>query len=317
MKHKRKPLTSLLSIPLAGALFHLKIDEAAAEEISFGIYPAVTELTARSGETVERALFVRNNTETPLSLTSLLQAFTSSDEENGEVRFLSETPDFFRYIKLYDQNEPVREFTLSPGEEKELLLRIAIPQNEKPGDYYFSLILLSQAEETERSDIENQISAGSTLSGGAASHVLLSINPAESRELSLSEFSGPAFSQSSPIPFKIRLANEGSNYLKAQGEITIRNAFGKKAAVSEIPATVILSHTTRSIPNESGNKEGQKTLLPGIYRATLSVNDTTMLNPIDKTIYFMVAPIEIVFLTAAVIISILFFRHRLKKRFSQ
>src|SRR5690606_32833938 len=89
------------------------------------------------------------------------------------------------------------------------------------------------------------ISARSSISGGVASHILLSVDPHVTEDLKLVEFSGPPLSRNGQMEFTIKIANEGNHYRNTQGNIRIKNALGGPGQELEIPATTILAHSSR------------------------------------------------------------------------
>jgi hypothetical protein len=326
MTRKNVPIISITSIMLTAGYLGLSVRAAEAEEISFGIYPSVTKLIGQPGEVLMTDIIVKNEGENTLTLNLLLQPFTSSGTETGEVRFTQDSPEIFRSIQLIQDGEVVRELLLSPGQEQPLTLRIAIPKEEKPADYYFSVVLLSKSPENKPEITQEGINARSSITGGVAGHVLLAINPQTNQKMQLVEFSAPALSRSSQVPFHLRFANVGNHYLSTEGRIVIANVFGNTVEDMILPETVILSHSTKAITGKTpdilsgkGTPElyQEENLFPGIYRATLSAHDARKMNPIDKTIYFAVVPYEYLTIFIALIIFLLFIRQRMRKRFSR
>jgi hypothetical protein len=93
-------------------------------------------------------------------------------------------------MQILDNDTSIDSLTLAPGQQKELTLEIALPQNEILGDYYFSIVFISN----------NQPQANSNVSGataGIATNVLLSIGPKGPTQGNIEEFSAPLFVQRS------------------------------------------------------------------------------------------------------------------------
>lgn len=309
-----------------------------AEEVSFGIMPTVTQIVTESGMTAEAEVSVKNNHNQSITLRPLLQPFRAGSGENGEVQYEENEPEYFRFINILVDGRPITEMNLSPHEEKTLRVQLQVPESESSKDYYFSLILFSQPGSADQQTAGEEIHARSSISGGVASHFLVSVNPARTRTLKLTEFSAPALSQSSPVPFRVRLGNEGSHYTRVISKIEVENLLGMNIETVNVPATLILAHSTRSLntphsdtektvksyllPNKKDQTiyslptvQQKAQLFPGVYRAKLSVSADSAKYPLNRTIYFTVAPVELVLGGIIVILFLVLVRKRLTKRF--
>lgn len=333
--HKKQTLAiTTLSLPLTLALAQGYTRPAYADDISLGVYPTVTEITAHSGETLETRVTVKNLSNSSASVTTLLQPFTSGSDGSGQVRYTDDQPDIFSTIQVFSERQHVNEVEIAPHEEKPLTLRISIPEDQTPRDYYFSLVLLSKpVPQTETG--EPGIQAHSSISAGVASHFLISVNKQSNQELSLTEFSTAPLHTASPIPFRLRIANDGPNFSQAQGTIIVDNIFGMAAQKIIVPETTVLSQSTRNlgevsntnqnapagnqVPDAANEPTIQETapLFPGIYRARLSIQEEGTKTPFTKTIYFAVAPYELVTALMVIVILLFLIRKRIQTRIAE
>lgn len=334
MHKKTRIVITFISQPLILSVAG-KQNGVQAEEISFGVMPSVTQIITQSGMTAESEITIKNNHNESITLNPLLQPFKASNRENGEVSYEEKIPNYFRFITILADGQPVSSITLGPHEEKTLRIQLQVPESETSTDYYFSLILLTKPQTKEPEEKTSDIQARSTISGGVASHFLVTVNPTATRSLKLSEFSSPVLSQSSPVPFHVRIGNEGNHFTRVISEIRIENLLGMEVETVKIPPTLILAHSTRSLGlvEKSINSypfgsimreeeiirpavEQQVHLLPGVYRAKLSISAESGHNPINSTHYFTVAPIELLTILFFCVLFLILIRNRLKKRFS-
>ncbi len=334
---KRLPITvvTLASSPLIASLTAKNVSAA---ELAFGVYPQVTQILTAPGETETAEIVVKNLTGEPVVLTPLVQTFRASLEENGQVLYEPNVPKFLQETVVLDRGEAVTEIILAPQAEKTLSMQVSIPRDQKAQDFYYSIIFITKPESTGHDQQTESVSAYSTLSAGVASHFLLSVSPDPMRNIALKEFSTPAFSQESPIPFHVRLTNETAHFSQVNASINIQNIFGNTLEVVTIPQTTILSQSTRSLigPTELTQLDTVKSdhssikrvqsydekplvyqetnLFPGIYKARLQVTGPNLPAPISQTTYFMVAPIELVITIIVVLVFLYVIKKRILKR---
>jgi len=330
-------LITLTIQPLTLILASTGSRKVEAEEVSFGVMPTLTQIVTQSGRTVEAEISVKNNDNESITLKPLFQPFTASPSENGEVSYQETVPDYLRFIRILADGQPASEVALFPHEEKSLRVQIQVPENESSKDYYFSLILFNQPKQMSQNQQEKEIYAVSSISGGVASHFLVTVNPSQTTVLKLTEFSAPPLSASSPVPFRVRLRNEGKHYARVFSEIEIENLLGMKVETVKSGPAIILANSSRSLnsgqktmsknqeiyllntqsdtkPPETPSVFQKTKLFPGIYRATLSVGSDSMKSPIKSSVYFTVLPVELLFSAVVIILVLLLIKSRIKKR---
>jgi hypothetical protein len=222
---------------------------------------------------------------------------------------------------------PVESITLGPKQQKTLSMKVNIPEDITISDYYFSIIFVStNSRITESNSSINQI--------GIATNVLLSVGQKETPKIVLEEFSTSNFFEKGPVPFTVRIKNEGIHLINPKGEITIKNVFGQTIGKLNLTSVNILFDSIRAIPNDiytqelklEGNSNAKKSsvdfkrpvvlwkenFLLGIYTATLNLNISDEGPTITKTIRFFAFPIEILIIIVIAIIAFIVIRKRLK-----
>jgi len=294
--------------------------QAQAAGVSLGIFPPILQIQATPPTDIKSKILIENLGNDPVNLKIGLKPFTASDKENGEVSYLSDynlaDPFIFDKMQILDENDAsIDSITLAPGQKKELTLEIALPQNEILGDYYFSIIFMS----------DNQPEVNSNISGataGIATNVLLSIGPKGPTQGSIEEFSSPVFKTYGPVPFTVRIRNTSDHFITTKGDIVIKNMFGQNVGKIDLLPTNILSQTIRSIPdsqqspgaNPSENLKSYLSSLKSIaavwpekflfgpYTATLTIALSNQGPLYRRTINFYAFPIETLFGIAIIIL---------------
>ena len=240
-----------LKIYLLFAIFYLLYAPSSyATSIKLGVYPPIIQIEALPPAKVESTFTVYNLSGENIDLKISLKPFTASNQENGDVEFISneqflkDDPFIFQKIKIIDPevNKNIDYLTLGPKQKKDLTLVVDIPKDQTLSDYYFSMVFTSI---NNLSSEANQ----STSIGAIAINVLLSVGSKDIAKGNIEEFSTPSFVESGPVPFTIRVRNKGSHFITPRGEILIKNLFGQTVGRVDLLPVNILAQTIRSIPD--------------------------------------------------------------------
>ncbi len=318
-------------ILLISLILNLKsAPSAQAQGVSLGVFPPILQIQATPPTDVKSKILIENLGNDPVDLKIGLKPFEASDKENGEVTYLSDynlaDPFIFDKMQILDGDTSIDSITLSPGQKKELMLEIALPQGEPLGDYYFSIIFMSA----------NALSANSNISGataGIATNVLLSIGPKGPTQGEIEEFSVPVFKARGPVPFTVRVRNTSDHFITTKGDIVIKNIFGQRIGKVELLPVNILSRSVRSIPDALQNPQANpssslksyflslkspaavwpENFLFGPYTATLTIALSDQGPLFRRTINFYAFPAEIVAILLALILIIAVIIIRVRK----
>jgi hypothetical protein len=275
---------------------------AAAADLSLGISPPVIQIQISPPAVVNTSITIENNGEETVTLAIQFKPFTAGKGETDEVVYRSDySPLVFKNIKVRDNDEIVEKVVIGPKQNKTLNLNINIPKDESLSDYYFSVIFIS---ENTSDETLNQ----SRILGGIATNILLSIKSGEENIGKIVEFSSPRFLEKGPVPFKIRLKNESKHFITPDGEILIKNIFGKTIGQVKLPPVNILAGTTRK-ENVSLNNG----YMLGAYKATLILNISNNGPVLIKSKTFFVFPLWASIVFVGVVIVILIINNRIKK----
>lgn len=313
-------------------LFNLP--QASAASLDLGIFPPIIQIDTNSPASISTPISIENFGEDTVTLSVLFKPFTASNKENGEVVFLPQSekssgadPFIFDKMQILDNNHNVENVTLSPGQQKTVMLHIGLPQDEVPGDYYFSIVFISK-------DIAIDTTNASGVSGGIATNVLLSIGPKGDANGEITEFSTPFFAEKGPVPFTVRVKNTGKYVVAPRGQILIKNMFGQTVGNVGLLPVNILAGTTRAIPDESQSPDATpsanlatrntqhetptafwpESFLLGPYTVTLTVALTDKGPLYTQTIHFFGFPLVLLMALFIAIIIILYIREKVRKK---
>lgn len=284
--------------------------KATASALSLGISPSLITLHANPPAVSKATITLRNNSETSLTLRAFIRPFSPSANNNEEIAYFPKQTDLFLTDSVYltDGDTRIDSVTLSPNQEKEIILVTDIEKNEPLKDHYFSIIFISNNDQNVLKDIKSNLVMQSV---GIATNVLLAIGNDKRAKGTLEEFSAPSFIKQGPVPFVVRVKNSGTQFVIPKGVILIKNMYNQLVGKIELPESVILAGATRSIRNLAWNEK----FLFGYYTATLSFslgNDSPHAF-YSNELHFFAFPAEdfIVFTTLILLAGVV--RNRMKK----
>lgn len=325
--------------------------EVKAQSLDLSVSPPIfqVELTPPANAKAEQELTVENTGSEPLILDLVFRAFEPSAAENGTLTFLDPikpipgaNPKILERIEVLEEGEPITRLRLAPKQTKKLDLKITIPKDEPPSDYYLTLVFLSR----QAAD-DDQITSSTMTTGGVGVNLLLSIGPQSATTGILEEFSTPFFTEAGPVPFTVRLKNTSRHFIYPEGVITIKNMFGQTVGQVELLPVNILAGSTRALPSAeqfsflAEREEAQKNAVEGeeiaklptdgldLSKPTAFWNEHFLLGPytatlemalsdegpmIVRTIHFLGFPLYLLIGLAVAVFVILFIRSRLSKR---
>lgn len=294
-----------LLVFLSFEFLFLNLDKAEASALSLSLDPPIIEINAIPPSNKTSDLKIKNLSDNQTTLQIQIKPFKAKSE-GGQPEYLNlEDFPILNNVKILENEVPVENIVLAPAQEKNLTLDINIPKDINISDYYFSIIFISK----------NSLSPTSTSSLnqiGIASNVLLSVGPPETPKAILEEFSSDTLFAKGPVPFAIKIKNQGNHFIKSKGQIIIKNMFGQSIGRIDLPAMNILSNSSRIIPNTSW----RESFLLGFYTATLSLSLSDSGPILIKSIRFFAFPLEsaLVIVIAAAIITVI--RKKIEHRYN-
>ncbi len=307
--------------------------KAYAEGLALKITPSTIKIKAQTPSDLRAPFIIENQSDQSIRLKLAYKLFDPTLSQEGKVSYIDNpgsANDIFNYVYVVDtDNARVNSLDLGPKQQKQLQLRVQLPQNQASRDYYFSLIFFHDV--TQQTDQNSTISDKkdqhtiTTIQGGLGANVLLAVGNQETAQGYIEDFSTPWYKQSGPVPFAIKVKNTGIHYIAPKGNILIKNIFGQAVGRVDIPETPILAGTSRSLFDETQiartiqettepKVEWKENFLFGIYSAqiNLAMSEDGPIN--SQTIRFMVFPTHLLLgLIFIIALAILIYK-RVKKK---
>jgi hypothetical protein len=291
----------------------LNTSRAHAQELSLSINPPITVITAIPPTNATSQMNIQNNSDSQVTLQIQLKPFKAKGE-NGELEYPKDTLQFFKNIQILDNGTPVESIILGPKQEKSLNLNIDIPQDITASDYYFSVVFVTTSSSPTESNLSlNQL--------GIATNVLLSVGQKEIPKAVLEEFSTKIFTEEGPVPFTVRVKNEGSHLIQPKGEIIIKNMFGQNVGKLDLSNVNILAGSIRAISNETAESSSdfkhpivlwKESFLLGLYSATLNISLSDQGPVFTRIIHFFAFPFQLLIIIVIIAIVAIVFTNRIK-----
>lgn len=246
---KFKIMALLISL---AAGYWLPATPAQAQSLSLSLWPPLLEVMIQPGKSITQVYKLTNNSDHDLEITPQVFPFEPKGELGQiEINFspppsLAPAP-FFSFASREKFNQP---FSLATGETKELVLKIAINQNNQEKDYYYTL-LFSTAEEPLNPSTQEEGKSGAIVRVG--SNILITTSQLGKPPLlgKITSFSLPLIIDSfSPLTPKVVLENWGKTLWKPFGQIEIWGPFQQKNEI-KLKEQNVLANSSRQLDIES------------------------------------------------------------------
>ena len=193
--------------------------------------PALSEISARPGQSVTTTIRLRNVTNLPFVITPHADDFVAKGD-NGEPMIL---PDG-ELAPTYSMSRWVvspGDILLEPNIYKSVALTINVPANAEPGGHYGVIRFSSdQSRGTEKTGVSISASVGSL--------ILLSVSGKITQSLKYISFvagtgtGASKFFENGPISFTQKVKNEGNIHEKIHGQVVILDSKGNKVGGVDI-----------------------------------------------------------------------------------
>jgi len=191
-----------------------------AQNFSLSINPPLLEAMLKPGKKIIYTFDLENRSSSSLNLIPKIVPFEAQGNQ-GYIRFTNEeAPSFF---SLLNSNIAFGQpFSLEANQKIQLVVRIAIPQNQPEGDYYQTLLV-------EQSSSREQVGNISQSLGVVGANILLTVSQSgqPQRSLEIDSFTIPKayFNQVVDsfdlVNFDLILKNTGQAFVKPEGSIFI------------------------------------------------------------------------------------------------
>lgn len=233
--HLKKILTVALLV-VVGALGYLNSVQALT------ISPPLIDSEANPGSIIQGTIKLTNDTSETAQFFSSINRFEAKGEQ-GEPQIITEEDERIGLVNWIDITPgPVE---LSPGQTRHIPLSINIPKDAEPGGHYAVIFWGTKSPEIEDSEtaigIESKVGVLVLLTVGGEiveNGRILEFDTVGSKHL---------FSHL-PIGFYLRFQNDGTIHIVPQGEIHIKDIFGRevdKRLINEKGGSVLPSSVRR------------------------------------------------------------------------
>lgn len=279
-------------------MIHDTASSANAEGISLGVYPPIFQIDSTPPAIIQAPITIENLGDNSLNLTIDFRPFTTSDREDGQIQYISGSeanfpdPIIFQRVKILDGLNQITSLSLAPKQNKELIIMIDLPKEEPAGDYYFSILFLTGANNPTQSNSSQSVS-------GIASNILLSIGPKGKVKGEIQEFSSSLFMEEGPVPFTVRVKNTSNHFINPKGNILIKNIFGQTVGRVDLTAANVLANSVRNIPSTTDSSSEEtaafwpEKFILGPYKATLTLALSDQGPILTKDVLFLAFPFKI------------------------
>ncbi len=300
----------LLLILFICLLIDISAPRAHAQSIALSTYPNTIQLRTQEQSETSGGFTIENKSDLPIKLKIALKPFKPDTTTNdGKVIYLEgDAPSIFKHVKILDNESAVTAIELGPRQSKQLTIQITTDKTLPNSDHYFSIIFLHEAKELPK-EVQNEASAQTVIQGGIAINVLLQVGPKELPHGLLEEFSTLPYRTSGPVPFTVKVKNNGNHFITPKGIILIKNIFGQIVGRIDLQNSNIIAGTSRLMTGtphaENANKNStfstEKTIWPekfllGLYTAELSLSLSDEGPIIYQSLRFFALPVHILFI---------------------
>ncbi len=197
------------------------------------VSPVRQDITMDPGTSQFVDVFISNLTSVPAKLHGAVNDFTSAGNETGQPNIILDENQSAPTHSLKQFVVPVGDFTLAPGEVRDIKVKINIAKDAPGGGYYGAIRFYPVST-------AGDISKNLNLSASVGSLVLLRVNGEIKEEMHVASFdvrrgdnSAFFFTSNKGLVNVIRFQNTGNVQLEPFGKIMIKR-FGKVVSTTEI-----------------------------------------------------------------------------------
>jgi len=288
--------------------------------LALTISPPRLEFNVNPGQRVEDIIKIFNETKDPLNIFTSAANFVAKPGETGEPEFLFPKDGEEGLAAWIDiEKGPI---TILPNEQKIIPFTVRVPPTADPGGHY-AAIFFSPSPPPGEGGVVGVI-------GKLGALVLFRVSGDIKEEGGLTEFSlkdnKKAYNHL-PVDFVIRFENTGTVHLKPQGDIFIKNIFGRESAIVEVNKPKIgtggnvLPNSIRRFEASWDKKEIRESEPTGFleklkteidnfafgrYRADLILDYGTLGKKSQATLIFWVIPWRLTVLTIIGLLILIF-----------
>jgi len=280
------------------------------------VSPVHSELTLQPGEATTVDVFITNVTGQKTTFQAIINDFVASGDESGNPAIILDPSQSAPSHGLKQFIAPVANFTLNPGEQKDVKAVINLPKNVAPGGYYGAVRFAAVNAGTGKNV---------SLSASVASLILVRVAGDVKEQLSIASFdtrdqdkSRTIFTSNKSIDAVVRFQNSGNVQEQPFGKILLKKGskqIGSFDVNNTTPAGNVLPDSVRkfSVPLKGIGKFGKYSL-----EGNFGYGTSGQLLSAKTTFYVVPIPVIIIALILIVLILVAIFEApRLVRRYNR
>ena len=279
------------------------------------VVPPKQEVLINPGEHFSTSVKFLNQGDSPVTGSLTVLDFVVQDDvgtplflDNPQVVGTTEIPAQYsaaKWIKV-----PQNEIGIVAKGNVEIPITIDVPENAAPGGRYAAVLF----QPTGSLTLGNPTSAQETpIAIRIASLIYIRVAGPIVESATVTKFEGPTFLEYGPVALTAKILNQGNYHISPQGDVTLKDVFGRVVAKSKLDTRNIFPGTSRVYTNEVGQK-----LMIGKFTTTLNATygDTGNLLTANFVMWVLPWRIMLAILLALIIIALTgtMWYKRIKKR---
>lgn len=247
------------------------------------ISPPIFDLRAKPGETLQASLSLENETNSPLNLYGLVEAFNPT-AKGGDLEFYPSEEGLSSWVALSENS-----LSLAPGESKKIFFTINVPAGTAGGSHYAAIFWGTSPP--------GAAPGGVAVASRLGALIFLNVEGTVIQDLEISNFkTTKKINLSLPIIFETSVKNKGNVYLAPKGEIIIKTWTGKQVAALPWNEAGLraLPGTERIISTPWGKRNILEELTLGIfgfYRASIHLSYGAPVKEAGDLVSFWILPL--------------------------
>lgn len=304
MKHKIRRALSLAGASLLLALSLTQFASAAGGN-GLRVSPVRTDAVVDPGTSKVIVITVTNVTTDVADLQVIVNDFIANPNESGDPSIILDPKQYAASHSLKRFVQPISEFKLGPGQQKQVSVVVKVPANAAAGGY-FGAVRFAPAGTV---DTKQTVS----LAGSVASLILVKVPGDIKDQLSIASFDARKNDRPSTVFFSnkginavARFQNEGNVQEAPFGKILLKNNSGKVIATYEMnntdPRGNVLPDSIRKFTVPLGDKVGSF----GKYRLEGNFGYGSAGQLLSASTTFYVVPFVYIIIFVAIVLFIVF-----------
>lgn len=309
------PVQTLAPVPISAPLPGIG-DPSAPDQITLtAIPPRLGEdltLMAKPGEKIQAVVEVRNSSEEPMTISSLVQDFVVGEDGKTPIPVGEETSNRWS-LAAWTELSPATQI-LQPRQSGKVNLVIDVPADALPGGHYAMVLHepLSNAATDENGNLIVE-DTSSRVAQRVGTLVYFVVEGPINEEAFIRNVQFPSLTEYGPVPFSFMIENVSDIHIKPKVTVDIYNIFGQHVDSLVIEPQNVFPFVARQF-------EGQWDRVWGIgpYQAKLTMTYGSQGRTAMAATSFWLIPYKLVLAALAVILIIIalifFITKMIKKR---